>query len=92
MESGEQLAFKNIIVRFVTGDKYSNGTPLLNNQGEGEGYYITNGKLSPIHWIKTDELGPVKYTYSDGSDVILNQGKTFVNIINVDDLEDVYFE
>ncbi len=92
MESGVQLSFKNILVKFVTGTKYENGTPILNLDGKGPGYYITNGKLIPITWEKDAQFGPTKYYYENGDEVIFNQGKTFVNIITVDDAKDVKYE
>lgn len=92
MESGVQLSFKNILVKFVTGTKYENGTPILNLDGKGPGYYITNGKLIPVTWEKDAQFGPTKYYYENGDEVIFNQGKTFVNIITVDDAKDVKYE
>lgn len=92
MESGVQLSFKNILVKFVTGTKYENGTPILNLEGTGPGYYITNGKLIPVTWEKNSQFGPTKYYYENGEEVIFNQGKTFINIITVDDAGDVKYE
>lgn len=92
MESGVQLSFKNILVKFVTGTKYENGTPILDLEGKGPGYYITNGKLIPVTWEKDSQFGPTKYYYENGEEVVFNQGKTFINIITVDDAGDVKYE
>lgn len=92
MESGTQLAFKNIIVKFVTGTKFENGTPILDLKGSGPAYYITNGKLVQIQWEKETDFGPTKYYYNTGEEVIFNQGKTFVNVITMDNLEAVKYE
>ncbi|MGN0161602.1 MAG: DUF3048 domain-containing protein [Lachnospiraceae bacterium] len=92
MESGTQLAFKNILVKFVTGTKYENGTPILDLCGKGPAYYITNGKLIQVQWEKESDFAPNKFYYMDGTEVELNQGKTFINIITMDDLDDVSYE
>lgn len=92
VENGEQLAFKNVLVKFVTGTKFENGTPILELQGKGPAYYMTNGKLVQVEWVKDSEFGPTKYYYNDGEEVVFNQGKTFINIITMNDLKDVYYE
>lgn len=91
MESGVQLAFKNILVKFVTGTKYSNGTPILDLMGKGPAYYITDGKLVQLQWVKDTEFGPTKFFYNDGTELVLNQGKTFINIITMDDADDIQY-
>lgn len=92
MESGKQLAFKNILVKFVTGTKFENGTPLLDLVGKGSAYYITNGKLVQVEWVKESDFAPTKYYYNDGSEVVLNQGKTFINVITMDNADDVTYK
>lgn len=92
MESGTQLAFKNILVKFVTGTKFENGTPILDLKGSGPAYYITNGKLVQVQWKKETDFGPTKYYYSSGEEIVLNQGKTFINVITMDNAEDVKYQ
>lgn len=78
-ETGEQLSFKNILVKYVEPDYYENGTPNYTIHGTGKGLFITNGKASEVTWVKESETsGPTKYYYADGSEVILNQGKTYI--------------
>lgn len=92
MESGTQLAFKNILVKFVAGTKYENGTPILELKGNGSAYYITNGKILKIKWEKDTDFGPTKYYYENGEEVIFNQGKTFINVITMDNVDDVKYQ
>lgn len=73
-----QLKFKNIIVKYVTGSLWPNGTPNYDNIGKGGGLYITNGKAVDITWEKKTETGTTRYYYSDGTEVTLNQGKTYI--------------
>lgn len=76
-ETGEQLKFKNLIVRYVTGD-YVDGTPNYDNTGSGLGLYITNGYAEPISWWKLEDYGQTYYYKADGSELVLNQGKTYM--------------
>lgn len=78
-ETGEQLSFKNILVKYVAPDYYENGTPNYKIDGNGKGLYITDGKAAEVTWVKDSETqGPTKYYYADGSEVVMNQGKTFI--------------
>jgi len=80
--TGEQLAFKNIIVQFVKEwdiDKNGYQTMELENT-EGTGYYITNGKMVPITWKKNESRKWMRYYDSSGEELTLNPGKTYIAI------------
>lgn len=78
-ETGEQLSYKNILVKYVEPDYYENGTPNYTVHGTGTGLYITNGKAVEVIWEKESEIsGPTKYYNADGTEIVLNQGKTFI--------------
>lgn len=78
-ETGEQLEFKNILVKYVTPAYYENGTPNYKINGSNSGLYITNGKAVMVTWTKDSETnGPTKYYYEDGTEVVMNQGKTYI--------------
>jgi len=79
----EQYTFKNIITyqvknNKIPGDTY--GRQNLNNIGNGTGYYISNGYAVKINWEKECRECQTKYTYLDGTEVILNDGNTFIQI------------
>lgn len=80
--SGEQLAYKNILVKYVEGTLYENGTPNYTLTGTGEGLYITNGAAVEVTWKNDGTI--TKYYYLNGEEVVFNQGKTFINIIDTD--------
>ena len=75
----EQLQFKNIICQYVDYGLYDDGKSLdMTVTGEGEGYYITNGKCQKITW-KKDKLNDItKYYNPKGKEIKLNVGKTYV--------------
>ncbi|MDD4706154.1 MAG: DUF3048 domain-containing protein [Bacilli bacterium] len=81
--TGKQYTFKNIItyqVRnyLISGD--SSGRQELNNIGEGNGYYITNGYAIPITWSKSSRSSQTVYKYQSGEEIIVNDGNTFIQI------------
>lgn len=78
-ETQTQLAFENILVKYVTPQYYENGTPNYKIDGTNTGLFITKGKAVPVTWTKQSETeGATKYYYADGTEVVLNQGKTYI--------------
>jgi len=77
----ESITTKNIIVVKVshkmTSDNYYWD---LSTTGSGDGYYITNGKSVPIKWSKETRNSKSKYTYLDGSEIDVNDGRTYIEI------------
>jgi len=77
----EQYFAKNILVYQVSNrsiDSY--GRQALDLIGRGEGYYITDGIAVPIIWEKSSRNQKTKYYYADGSEVVLNDGNTWIQI------------
>ncbi|MBR2561052.1 MAG: DUF3048 domain-containing protein [Eubacterium sp.] len=82
METGQQLAFKNVLVQFVAQDFYLDD-PILQDLavvGTGDGYYFSDGKVIPITWEKTDYGQATKYYTLDGQQLMMNPGKTMFQI------------
>ena len=81
--TGEQLAFKNILVQFVTEwniDNHGYQTMDLSDT-TGTGYYFTNGKGKKITWRKQESTGYMRYLNEDGSELSINPGKTYIAIM-----------
>ena len=81
--TGEQYTFKNIITYKVgnytiAGDE--KGRQNISNIGSGSGYYISEGIAIPIKWSKSSRGSQTKYTLEDGSDLVVNDGNTFIQI------------
>ncbi len=80
--TGEQLTFENIFVLNLphrnTGDSY--GHLEVTTAGEGDGWYITGGKRIAIKWSKPSQDEPMTLTDLEGNPIIVNQGKTVINI------------
>ncbi len=81
--TSNQYTFKNIITYQVTnytipGD--TSGRQTLENIGSGTGYYISEGTSIPINWSKDSRESQTIYTLSDGSELKINDGNTYIAI------------
>ncbi len=52
----------------------------LKTTGSGKGYYITNGKYVPITWKKDSKYAKSKYYYSNGKEIEVNDGRTYIEV------------
>jgi len=84
-ETGEQIRFDNVIVLFA---QY---TPFKGNEiaikeghwkcrltGTGYGFYINGGKYKIIKWVKETRESILNLYNTDGTDLFLNPGKSFI--------------
>ena len=86
----EQYHFKNIIIANVNNynlDSY--GRQNLDTVGNGTGYFITNGYAVPITWHKDSRISQTKYCYLDGTEIVLNDGNTFIQIFPINKTPDI---
>lgn len=78
---GKQVEVTNIIFQNVASSIYENTAYLnLTVDGSGEGKFFTRGKMTDITWTKEAD-GITHYYDSEGKEIVLNQGKTWVCII-----------
>lgn len=80
-ETGETVTTKNIIIEKLNysvceDPKYWD----LTTTGSGEGYYITNGYAVPITWSKSSRSEKTVFTYEDGTEIDVNDGRTYIEI------------
>jgi hypothetical protein len=84
-QTGKALTAKNIIVckvkNYDLNDGENKGRQNLDTVGSGSGYYITNGKMTPITWTKNSRTGKTIYENADGEEIALNPGNTYVQIM-----------
>lgn len=79
---GNQVAVTNIILQNVDSSIYE-GTQYLNIPlvGSGTGKCISNGKIIDITWSKESDTGVTHYYDTDGNEIVLNQGQTWISLI-----------
>jgi len=81
--TGEQLAFKNILVQF-TYYETRDAKGYLSFQCHDDtkdGWYFTNGKGIHVTWKKTADYEPTRYYDDNGNEIELNTGKTNICIV-----------
>lgn len=81
--TGEQLAFKNILVQFTyyeTRDDHGYLSFQCHDDTK-DGWYFTNGKGIHVTWKKTGDYEPTRYYDDNGNEIELNTGKTNICIV-----------
>lgn len=87
-----QLAVKNIIFQYCPVGFYRSTEYLdINVHTPGFGYYFTGGRGTAVNWKKDDTYGVTRYYDSDGKEILLNPGKTWVCIISSDRVDKAEF-
>jgi len=84
LQNGETLSVKNVIVQLIHDTSLGDGSDRreIITTGSGKGYYFTNGAYEEITWSKSSRSGDTTYKKADGTPLLINPGKTMVNIIS----------
>lgn len=85
--TGEALTTKNIIVTFAnnytTDEENGYGRQAIQNIGNLDGYYITDGKAVKIKCKKTSRAGRTVYQDLNGNEIDVNDGNTYIQIVSL---------
>ena len=80
--TGQQLAFSNIIVQGATHTTLDKkGYIDIQMLGSGSGWFITKGLAIPITWSKADAYSPTVFKDQSGKEVIMTPGKTYIGVV-----------
>lgn len=84
MQNGNSVQVENILIQFIADYSLGDGTHRRNmdTTGSGSGYYITKGNMEKITWEKEARGKNTVYKRENGEDLLINPGKTIVNIIS----------
>ena len=86
--TGEQYTAKNIIIykvkNYTLNDGENKGRQDLDNIGSGSGYLVTGGYVVPITWEKISHSEQTVYKYTNGQEIQVNDGNTFIQICPMD--------
>lgn len=78
---------KNVIVTFAhnysTAEENGYGRQKIENIGKLKGYYITDGKTIDITCEKTSRSTPTVYKDSEGNEIEVNDGNTYIQIVPI---------
>ncbi|MBD5551876.1 MAG: DUF3048 domain-containing protein [Lachnospiraceae bacterium] len=80
--TGDQLTFTNVIVQMTDSSRldendYQDFTMVDSGK---PGYYCTKGKMIPITWSKASNNEPTRYYDTNGNEIVLNTGKTYIAV------------
>ncbi|MCH5342405.1 MAG: DUF3048 domain-containing protein [Acetatifactor sp.] len=82
--TGEQLAFKNILVQKIKSEDLGLSEGYLVFQCHDDtrdGWYFTNGMGIHVTWKKDSDYDATHYYDDNGNEILLNTGKTMICII-----------
>ena len=84
-DTGEQLAFDNVIVLMCeVGVEEENGILPEFYLDEGDGFYFTGGKMQKIKWSKKEPEDPLVLRDENDELLSINTGKTYVGVLSTD--------
>ena len=91
-ETGEQLAYTNVLIQFAKHTPMPDLPELwdIDWTGEGDGYYCTGGKVIPVTWKYTN--GVTRWYTSDGQELSMNPGKTWITVFQNSNRDGIVFE
>lgn len=80
--SGEQLAFKNILVQYVKAEDLGGGYYAFQcNDNTEDGWFFTNGLGIHVTWKKDGDYDATKFYDDFGNEIQLNTGKTMICVV-----------
>jgi len=86
----EQLSCDNILLQYSSYQPYDgNGYLNIDTSSGGQGKFITRGKAIDIRWEKDSPWGITHYYDANEQEILLNPGKTWVEIIQNDRLDSI---
>jgi hypothetical protein len=89
-EDSLPLAFKNIVLQITSIKTQADGDHLdIALVGQGNGYVISNGKFTKMHWAKKDATSQTHLTNEQGNDLPLSPGNTWWNIVDNNTVIDI---
>lgn len=86
--TGEQLAFKNILVQNTFYEDMGLEEGYISfrcHDNTMDGWYFTNGKGIHVTWEKNSDYGATRYYDDNGNEITLNTGKTMICIVEKGD-------
>lgn len=85
--TGEQLSYTNLLLLGCTVDLKSDGLCTDFVLTQGEGYYFSQGSCQPVRWHKGEVTTPLTLYDTDGVELTVNVGNTYVALVDSRALE-----
>ena len=79
---GKQMAVENVIILYCSVDQMGDSAGCIDmNLTSGKGVFISNGAYENISWEKGNHNSPLKLINSNGDELVLNAGKSYIAFI-----------
>ncbi|MEE1086107.1 MAG: DUF3048 domain-containing protein [Schaedlerella sp.] len=81
VKTGNQLAFTNVIVletTFSIRDDVGRKNVNITGGNDYAGYYISNGAIQKIFWLKESEASRLRFFDENGEEIAINRGKSYI--------------
>ena len=78
--TGKVLHFTNVLLLKANVSSYGGSKLREYDLTSGTGYYLSGGKYEAINWSKGGTNDPWFLTRADGSELVLNRGKTYIGV------------
>lgn len=85
--TGAILSFTNVFVLSTNVTLKPDGLCTEFDFSKGEGVYFSEGKFQKIRWEKGDETAPLKVYDTDGNELTVNTGKSYIAFVDSDTLQ-----
>ncbi len=80
VSTGKALRFTNVLLLKASVTSYGGSKLREYDLTSGTGYYLSGGKYETINWSKGGTNDPWFFTRADGSELVLNRGKTYIGV------------
>ena len=89
-QTGEQMAFDNILIQRCYAEPRAEGSSYLRMHIEADGkdgFFITQGRMIHVTWAKGEgnDYKPTVFYDDNGNEIELNKGKTMIFIVRDED-------
>lgn len=90
-DTGKVMSFKNVFLQNCTFAQLDeNGYLIYNCIDTGRaGFYITDGYAKDVSWTKAGETNVTQFFDSDGKEIQINTGKTYIALVPSDTWDDM---
>lgn len=79
---GIQQSFTNALIIYASVSSLNDAKARVTiDFSGGKGVYVSNGTYENITWKKGDDLSPFRFYSSDGSELSLNSGRSYIGIV-----------
>ncbi|MBQ7128908.1 MAG: DUF3048 domain-containing protein [Clostridia bacterium] len=90
--SGKKEKFKNVLVLFTSVHELPDHHHMKSELNSGTGYYFSEETYKEIKWSKDGETKPLKFFDTDGKDLKLNAGNSYICITDTSNKSKINIE